>query len=530
MNTRIQIYDTTLRDGCQSEEIHFTTADKVRLTQKLDDLGVAYIEGGWPGSNPTDSHYFQEIKNYRLKYSKISAFGSTHAPKASPENDLSFKQTLLADPQAITLFGKTWDIHVQEALRISKERNLELIQGSLAYIRPHIPELFFDAEHFFDGFKADQAYAMACLDKAIIAGADVIVLCDTNGGTLTTELQEIIQAVREAYPRQELGIHVHNDCELAVANSLQAVNCGVRQVQGTINGYGERCGNANLSSIIPALELKMHRRCLPEGHLKKLRNAALYISEVANIRPFIRQPFVGKSAFAHKGGIHVSAVRRNPLTYEHIPPESVGNKRRVLLSDLSGQSNILFKAKQFGIPLEKTDPAVKDVLAKVKELESIGYEYAVAEASFELLLNQTMGRGKKYYTLLGFRVTDAKNKEKNTPFSEATVMIQVGGEIEHTAATGDGPVNALDNALRKGLEIFYPNLKEMTLMDFKVRVLTPNQNLCPGTASRVRVLIESGDQHDRWVTVGVSENIVEASWQALVDSINYKLFKDDQRK
>ena len=530
MNTPIQIYDTTLRDGTQSEEIHFTTADKVRLTQKLDDLGVAYIEGGWPGSNPTDSQYFQEIRNYQLKHSKIAAFGSTHTPKTSPENDLSFKQALLADPQAITLFGKTWDIHVKEALRISKERNLELIQDSLAYIRPHIPELFFDAEHFFDGFKADQAYAMACLDKAIQAGADVVVLCDTNGGTLTTELQDIIQAVQEAHPRQKLGIHVHNDCELAVANSLQAVNCGVRQVQGTINGYGERCGNANLSSIIPALELKMHCQCLPEGNLKKLRNTALYISEVANIRPFIRQPFVGKSAFAHKGGIHVSAVRRNPLTYEHIPPESVGNKRRVLLSDLSGQSNILFKAKQFGIPLEKTDPAVKDVLAKVKELESIGYEYAVAEASFELLLNQAIGRGKKYYTLLGFRVTDAKTTEENTPFSEATVMIQVGGEIEHTAATGDGPVNALDNALRKGLEIFYPSLKEMTLMDFKVRVLTPNQNLCPGTASRVRVLIESGDQHDRWVTVGVSENIVEASWQALVDSINYKLFKDDQRR
>ncbi len=530
MNTGIQIYDTTLRDGAQSEEIHFTTADKVRLTQKLDELGVAYIEGGWPGSNPTDSQFFQEIKNYRLQHSKITAFGSTHNPKTSPENDLNFKQALLSDPQAITLFGKTWDIHVKEALRISKERNLELIQNSLAYIRPHIRELFFDAEHFFDGFKADQAYALACLDKAIQAGADVIVLCDTNGGTLTTELKEIIQSVREAYPHQQLGIHVHNDCELAVANSLQAVTCGVRQVQGTINGYGERCGNANLSTIIPALELKMQFRCLPEGHLKKLRNAALYIAEVANIRPFIRQPFVGKAAFAHKGGIHVSAVRRNPLTYEHIPPESVGNKRRVLLSDLSGQSNILFKAKQFGIPLEKTDPAVKEVLAKVKELESIGYEYAVAEASFELLLIQAMGKGKKYYTLLGFRVTDAKTQEENTPFSEATVMIQVGGEIEHTAATGDGPVNALDNALRKGLEIFYPNLKDMTLMDFKVRVLTPNQNLCPGTASRVRVLIESGDQHDRWVTVGVSENIVEASWQALVDSINYKLFKDDKRR
>ena len=530
MRHTIQIYDTTLRDGCQSEEIHFTTADKVRLTQKLDELGVAYIEGGWPGSNPTDSHFFQEITHYQLNYAKMTAFGSTHNPKTTPENDLSFKQTLMAGTGVITLVGKTWDIHVKEALRISKERNLEIIRDSLAYIRPHIQELFFDAEHFFDGFTADQAYALACLDQAVQAGADLVVLCDTNGGTMSSDLRDIIQSVQKAFPKLQLGIHVHNDCELAVANSLEAVRCGIRQVQGTINGYGERCGNANLTSIIPTLELKMEYRCLPDGHLKKLRNTALYVSEVANIRPFIRQPFVGKAAFAHKGGIHVSAVQRNPLTYEHVTPESVGNKRRVLLSDLSGQSNILFKAKQFGIPLEKTDPAVREVLSRIKDLESIGYEYAVAEASFELLLNGAMGRMKKYYTLLGFRVTDAKNTEADTPFSEATVMIQVGGEIEHTAATGDGPVNALDNALRKGLEIFYPNLKEMTLRDYKVRVLTPNQNLCPGTASRVRVLIESGDQQDRWVTVGVSENIVEASWQALVDSINYKLFKDDKHR
>ncbi|MCF8037840.1 MAG: citramalate synthase [Desulfohalobiaceae bacterium] len=530
MKQKIFIYDTTLRDGTQAEEIHFNTADKIRLARKLDDLGLDYIEGGWPGSNPTDRQFFQEVKNYDFKNAKISAFGSTHNPKSSPDRDSVFQLSLEAGVEVITLFGKAWDIHVREALRISNERNLELIHDSLAYIRPRIRELFFDAEHFFDGFKADREFALACLKQAYQAGADTIILCDTNGGTLTEEIKDIFAAVQQEFPDMPLGIHAHNDSELAVANSLQAVKSGAGQVQGTMNGYGERCGNANLTSIIPALELKMNRDCLPDGHLEKLRNAALYVSEVANVRPFIRQPFVGKAAFAHKGGIHVSAVRRNPLTYEHISPETVGNKRRVLLSDLSGQSNILFKAKQFGIPLEKTDPAVREVLTRVKELESIGYEYAVAEASFELLLNRAMGKGKKYYTLLGFRVTDAKNKEDDTPFSEATVMIQVGGEIEHTAATGDGPVNALDNALRKGLEIFYPSLKEMTLLDFKVRVLTPNQNLCPGTASRVRVLIESGDHHDRWVTVGVSENIVEASWQALVDSINYKLFKDDKSR
>lgn len=530
MKQKVYIYDTTLRDGTQAEEIHFTTPDKIRLAHKLDELGVDYIEGGWPGSNPTDKQFFQEIKNYDLKHSKVSAFGSTHHPKSSPEKDQGFKEALETKSGVITLFGKTWDVHVREALRTSNQRNLELIHDSLAFIRPQVQELIFDAEHFFDGFKADHDFALACLEQAQRAQTDTIVLCDTNGGTLTAEIKEIVETVRKRFPDIQLGIHAHNDSELAVANTLQAVNCGARQVQGTINGYGERCGNANLISIIPALELKMNRTCLPEGHLEKLRNVALFVSEVANIRPFIRQPFVGKAAFAHKGGIHVSAVRRNPLTYEHITPETVGNKRRVLLSDLSGQSNILFKAKQFGIPLEKTDPAVREVLARVKELESVGYEYAVAEASFELLLNRAMGRGKKFFTLLGFRVMDAKNKEQDTPFSEATVMIQVGGETEHTAATGDGPVNALDNALRKGLEIFYPSLKEMTLLDFKVRVLTPNQNVCPGTASRVRVLIESGDHHDRWVTVGVSENIVEASWQALIDSINYKLFKDDKSR
>ncbi len=530
MNNKVFIYDTTLRDGTQAEDVHLSTEDKIRITKKLDDLGVDYIEGGWPSSNPTDEQFFQEIKNYQFQRAKITAFGSTHNPKSQPEVDENFQKIICTDCPAITLFGKTWQIHVKEALRTTLERNLEIIYNSLAYLKPKCQDLIFDAEHFFDGFKDDPEYALTCLKKADQAGADVLVLCDTNGGTLTGEIREIIQKVRQELPQAQLGIHAHNDSELAVANSLEAVSSGVNHVQGTINGFGERCGNANLCSIIPSLELKMAYQCLPENHLTKLTSVSHYVSEVANLRPFARQPFVGRSAFAHKGGVHVSAIRRNPKTYEHIEPEKVGNKQRVLLSDLAGKSNILFKARQYGIPLEKDDPFVLDLLNQVKEMESKGYEFSVAEASFELLLNRTLGRARKYYSLLGFRVMDAKDKEEQCPFSEATVMIQVGGEIEHTAATGKGPVNALDNALRKGLEKFYPNLKKMSLLDFKVRVLSPHFNDSSGTASRVRVLIESGDHKCKWITMGVSYNIIEASWKALVDSVNYKLFKDDQEK
>lgn len=530
MQNKIVIYDTTLRDGTQAEDVHFSTEDKIRITRKLDEFGIDYIEGGWPSSNPTDEYYFQEIKNYNLQHSKITAFGSTHNPKSSPEKDESFQKLLQADTSVITLFGKAWEVHVREALRITLENNLELIYNSFIYLRSRVKKLFFDAEHFFDGFKENKDYALACLKKAQQAGADTIILCDTNGGTLSNEIRDIVEEVKKELPESQLGIHAHNDSELAVANSIQAVQSGVSHVQGTINGYGERCGNANLCSIIPSLELKLGYQCVPEVNLKHITTVSNYVTEIANLRPFARQPFVGRAAFAHKGGVHVSAILRNPKTYEHVQPETVGNKQRVLLSDLAGKSNILFKAKQYGIPLEKDDPFVLELLNQVKELESKGYEFSVAEASFELLLNRSMGRTKKYYSLLGFRVMDAKNSEKEDPFSEATVMIQVGGEIEHTAATGQGPVNALDNALRKGLENFYPNLKDMTLLDFKVRVLYPAVTDCSGTASRVRVLIESRDSKSHWMTVGVSYNIIEASWQALVDSVDYKLFKDDQEK
>ncbi|MFW5731472.1 MAG: citramalate synthase [Desulfonatronovibrionaceae bacterium] len=528
---KISIYDTTLRDGSQAEDVHFSTEDKVRIACRLDELGVDYIEGGWPGSNPTDQKFFREIKNYALKNARVVAFGSTHAAKKTPESDANLQTLINAETDVVTIFGKTWDVHVHDALRTTLERNLELIYNSLAYVKPRVKELIFDAEHFFDGFKANKQYAVACLQKALEAGAEMLVLCDTNGGTTPMEIQDIISQLKKELPEMPFGMHAHNDSELAVANTLLAVDMGATQVQGTINGYGERCGNANLCSIIPALQLKMGYAGIPEENLKFLTSTAHYVAEIANLGAFHRQPYVGRSAFAHKGGVHVSAVRRNARTYEHIVPEQVGNKQRILLSDLAGQSNILFKARRYGFHLDKDDPFVLDLLSKLKHLESQGYEYSAAEASFELLLNRTLGRARKYFSLDSYRVLESKRGKEEEPVSEATVMVRVGGMQEHTAASGKGPVNALDNSLRKALEKFYPSLSEMHLVDFKVRVFTINDSGdFSGTASRVKVLIESADQASQWVTVGVSFNIIEASRQALEDSLNYKLFKDDQTK
>ncbi len=528
----IHVYDTTLRDGTQSEELTLSTEDKLRIATKLDHLGVAYIEGGWPGSNPKDKRFFVEMRQYELHTAKLAAFGSTHAAKGTADSDSNLLALIECRAPVLTIFGKTWDIHVTDALKITLDRNLELIRDSLAFLRPHAQELFYDAEHFFDGYKANPDYALHCLRTAWAAGADLLVLCDTNGGSLPEEIAAIMDSVTTQMPEARLGIHAHNDCELAVANSLTAVRHGAIQVQGTINGYGERCGNANLCSIIPNLELKMGRSCLPQGHLRRLTETASFVSEVANLRCFKRQPYTGQSAFTHKGGVHVAAVRRNPRTYEHIEPELVGNKQRILLSDLAGQSNILYKAKQYGFELDKGDPFVLELLTELKNRENQGYEYSAAEASYELLVNRVLGRARNYFRLVSVRILDSIFTEGTEPFTEATVMLRVGGVIEHTAATGKGPVNAMDGALRKGLERFYPNLSEMRLLDFKVRVLTGT--VCEeghrGTAAVVRVLIESGDHKSRWTTVGVSYNIIEASRQALEDSINYKLFKDDQKK
>jgi len=529
---KIEIYDTTLRDGTQAEEINLSTEDKLRIALELDSLGVDYLEGGWPGSNPTDRKFFEEIKQYDLKHSRIAAFGSTHNPKKRPDTDPNLEALIKAAPQAATLFGKTWDLHVTEALRVPLARNLELIRDSVAHMIPHVEEVIFDAEHFFDGFKANKEFTLSCLKSAHEGGARVLVLCDTNGGCLPHEIRSIIEEVQKAMPGAALGIHVHNDSDTAVASSIEAVRAGCIQVQGTVNGYGERCGNANLCSVIPGLELKFGDtyRCLPEGNMARLTTVANYVSEVCNLRPFMRQPYIGRSAFAHKGGIHVSAVLKDPRTYEHIKPEQVGNQQRVLLSDLSGRSNILFMAKKFGYELDKDDPSVTEMLATLKDRETIGYDYSAAEASYELLFYRTMGWSKQYFDLLNYRVVDTLHKDSDEPFIEATVMVKVRGSLEHTAATGRGPVNALDNALRKGLDKFYPCLKEMRLSDFKVRVLSGTQRDTGGTASFVRVLIESQDKNSRWTTIGVSYDVIDASWQALVDSINYKLFKDDPKK
>lgn len=517
---RIEIYDTTLRDGAQAEDVSFSVEDKLRITEKLDEFGLHYIEGGWPGSNPKETEFFRRAKKLKLKNAKLVAFGSTCRPRHKPAEDPLLKELLQASTEVITIFGKTWDFHVKEALRCTLDENLKLIYDSISYLKKRIPFVFFDAEHFFDGYKRNPDYALKCIKEAEAAGADRIVLCDTNGGSLPQEIAEIVRIVKKEI-KTPLGIHAHNDSDCAVSNSIIAVQEGAIQVQGTINGLGERCGNANLCSVIPNLQLKLGYRCLPDENLRKLRDVSRFVNEIANLRHFKRQPFVGDSAFAHKAGVHVSAILKNPETYEHIRPELVGNSQRVLLSDLAGKSNIIRKAQEFGIKIDPDSPELKDLLSDLKELENQGFQFEAAEASFELLMKKHLGLYRKFFDLLGFRVIVEKRRDGSEPFSEATIMVRVAGHIEHTAATGDGPVNALDNALRKALEKFYPALKSVKLHDYKVRVLQPGR----GTAAKVRVLIESGDEEERWGTVGVSENIIEASWQALVDSIEYKLLK-----
>ena len=520
----VLIYDTTLRDGCQAEDISFTLEDKLRIAARLDEVGIDYIEGGFPGSNPRDAEFFKAVGRLKLRHARIAAFGMTRKLSAKPGQDPGLKTLLDANTPAVTLVGKTWDLHVREDLRIGLGENLEIIADSIAYMKKHVDEVIFDAEHFFDGFRSHPAHALDCLRAAAEGGADWIVLCDTNGGRLPGEIRAAMAAL-EGVIATPLGIHCHNDGELAVANTLTAVEMGARQVQGTINGIGERCGNLNLCSIIPDLQLKMGKKCVAPEQLKKMRDLSHFLYELANLSPNKHQPYVGDSAFAHKGGMHVAGIVKNRETYEHIDPELVGNRQRVLVSDLSGRSNVIYKAKEYGVDLDNQDHAVREILKRVKELESQGYEFEAAEASFELLIQEALGRKKKNFHLLGFRVIDEKRKEDEPPISEATIMLAVDGVVEHAAAMGNGPVNALDSALRKALTKFYPALKEMVLLDYKVRVLASGE----GTGSAVRVLIESGDGKDRWGTVGVSQNVIEASWQAVVDGIDYKLYKDTKQ-
>lgn len=530
---QILVYDTTLRDGNQAEEVNFSLEDKIKVALKLHEFGIPYIEGGWPGASPVDTAFFQEIASYHLCDSTIVAFGSTHHPGNSARNDKNLTALLESRAPAAAIVGKTWEIHVHEALRVTPERYLEVVADSVALLKESLKEVFFDAEHFFDGMNHSPDFTLAVLRAARDAGADALVLCDTNGGSLPGDVAKAVKQVRKELPGILLGIHTHNDCNLAVATSLAAVEAGARMVQGTINGIGERCGNMDLCSLLPILELKSNGAysCLPEGRLGMLRSVSNYVAEVANISPFSRQPFVGRSAFAHKGGVHVSAVNRNSALYEHIPPAAVGNEQRILLTELAGRSNIVSIARRFGFYLDKDEPVVKGLLTELKQKASYGYDYAAAEASVELLLLRKLGRRgvRDFFRLIQFRVLESKIGPEGAPQSEATVSLEVEGAIEHTAAFGDGPVNAMDNALRKALSGFYPHLKEMRLVDFKVRVLAATDKH-RGTASQVRVLIESADQTHKWVTVGVSFNIIEASWQALIDSITYKLYKDENEK
>lgn len=519
----IEIYDTTLRDGAQAEEISFSVEDKLRITEKLDELGVHYIEGGWPGSNPRDTEYFRKARKLSLSNSTIVAFGSTHNPKNHVEDDLNIKSLVDSKARVITIVGKTWDFHVREALKISLNANLDIIRNSVSFLKKHAQRVFFDAEHFFDGYRDNPEFAIKCLLAAEDAGAGCLVLCDTNGGTLPHDIERIIKDVLKTV-KMPIGIHAHNDSDCAVANSIIAVKHGAVQVQGTINGFGERCGNANLSSVIPNLQIKLGLKCITDDQMKRLREVSRFVNEIANMGHFKRQPFVGDSAFAHKGGIHVSAVRRRSETYEHIKPELVGNSQRILISDLAGRSNVLRKAEEFRIRIEPDSPELQAIIDELKELEHQGFQFEGAEASFELLLKKALGLHRRFFDLIGFRVITEKRKEKEETISEATIMVKVGKNVEHTAATGNGPVNALDNALRKALEKFYPELKNVKLQDYKVRVLAAGK----GTSAKVRVLVESGDEKNRWGTVGVSENIIEASWQALVDSIEYKLLKEKE--
>ena len=522
----IKVYDTTLRDGTQGEGVAFSMEDKIRIAQRLDALGVHYIEGGWPGSNPKDLRFFRRIQDAVFKVAKITAFGATRRPGVRPEEDPNLQALVEAGPPVVTIFGKSWDFHVTSAIGTTLEENLAMIADSITFLRKHFEEVIYDAEHFFDGFKLNREYALQTLLVAESAGAHCLVLCDTNGGSLSHEIAESVREVKKVVkPTTPLGIHVHNDTECAVANSLAAVREGVSHVQGTINGYGERCGNANLVSIIPNLMLKMGLECIPEANLRELRDVSRFVSELANRKPWQAQPYVGDSAFAHKGGIHVSAVVKHPETYEHMNPELVGNHRRVLVSELAGKSNILWKAKEYGIDLDKDTPDARRILQTLKELEDQGYQFEGAEASFELLMERALGNHRPYFDLEGYRVTVEERREGEEPLAEATVRLRVKGIPEHTAASGNGPVNALDHALRKALEDFYPNLREMALLDYKVRILDESK----GTAAKTRVLIISGDGDETWGTVGVADNIIEASWRALVDSIEYKLRRDERQ-
>lgn len=522
---QIKLFDTTLRDGTQGEGISISVDDKLKVAETLDHLGVHYIEGGWPGSNPKDELFFARArKELKLKNAKLVAFSSTRRKSRTAATDDNILKLLSANTPVLCVFGKSWDSHVIHALRATLPENLEIISDTVSFLKSKKREVIYDAEHFFDGYKANPTYALSTIRAAAEAGADNITLCDTNGGSLPDDIARVVRDVRRQLPGVSLGIHVHNDSNCAVANSLTAVQEGVDLVQGTLNGYGERCGNANLGSIIANLKLKMGINCIRDEQMQSLSEASRYIDELANVVPQDSMPYVGNSAFAHKGGVHASAVERS-ASYEHIDPALVGNRRRILISELSGKANVVAKAAELKLDFEKDPEAVSKVLGLVKQKEHKGYQYEGAEGSFVLLVEEALGKKPSFFQLDGFRVTVEKETRKGQMVAEATLKISVNGKAKHTVAEGTGPVDALDKALRNALEEFYPNIKQMSLMDFKVRVI----NAQAGTGARVRVFINSKDSKSEWGTVGVSENVIEASWQALVDAVEYKLFKDRKR-
>src|SRR5262245_28393143 len=514
----IKLFDTTLRDGTQSEGLSLSVEDKLKIARLLDQFGVHYIEGGWPASNPKDSEFFRRARSLALRSAKLTAFGSTRKASARAEDDPNLQGLLEADTPAVAIFGKSWVLHVTKVLGTTPAENLAMIRDSVAFLKREGREVVYDAEHYFDGYRADPGYALEAVRAAAEAGADWVALCDTNGGSLPSWIREVVETVRAAVPGTPLGIHTHNDGELAVANALAAVEAGCTQVQGTVNGYGERCGNANLVSIVPALQLKMGHRCIPDAHLARLTELSRTVSEIANTRPDPHAPYVGASAFAHKGGVHVAAVEKVAESYEHIPPERVGNRRKVVVSELAGRVNVRVRAADLGLDVRGAEPAV---LVRVKELESRGYQFEAAEGSFELLVRRSRPDYAPPFEILDLVVIAERRRGHGEMFSEATVKLKVGETVVHEVAEGDGPVHALDRALRKALEPLYPGLRAVRLADYKVRILDPES----ATGAKTRVLLEAACGEERWSTIGVSQNIIEASGEALADSLELYLLR-----
>ena len=512
----VEVYDTTLRDGTQMEGMSLSCEDKLRIAEHLDALGVEFIEGGWPGSNPKDVEFFERAKDIEWKHVRIAAFGSTRRAQLRAEDDAQLKMLLDAATPVCTIFGKTWNLHVTEVLRTSLEENLRMVEESVAFLRANDRRVIYDAEHFFDGYKTDPEYALETLRAAERAGAETLVLCDTNGGSMPWEVDEIVRTVRAALPDQRLGIHAHNDGECGVANSVAAIRAGARHVQGTVNGYGERCGNANLCSILPDVELKLGLQCVPDGGLAQLYELSHFVAEIANLNPNDHAAYVGRSAFAHKGGVHVSAIRRHRESYEHVDPALVGNESRVVVSELSGRSNVLSKAEELGLDVSAAHGG--ELLEEIKELEAKGFAYEAAEASVALLMARRQPDYRPPFEVIHFQAGVGR-REGNGMFAEATVKVRIGEAVVHTAGEGNGPVSALDSALRKALRPFFPTVAEIHLSDYKVRILDGRS----GTEATTRVLIDSQSEQNSWSTVGASSNIIEASLQALIDSIEYGL-------